>query len=593
MISFSHFLLCSFTLFASGTLHAAPSSTKPKTPKPGVLRPQDVVAASSTKAPAYTPEISHAFDPQSAPAISPNGRILAVPRGDVWLYRTETGELLKKIPTKTARYGIAFSPDGNRLAIGIAGPDQQPVYPPKLGAGVIEIWNWTTNKVEKILPSYTYTPFRYSLDGAWIETDQVTSRALLPHSNGWKTDQPRLKAFDGAIFTRWNVEKTEASRAVHVSHLPAAFAADGTAALTFDSNGATGIYSPAEIPAAMNVAGDLPSPKRQFPIDERTSFVALSPDATVLLQNTNNMELRRFDVATGTAGASIRGAYPEGYVGFTGDNILVTSMFGFKSMAYDLDANRVLWQDKDFSRPTVAPDGHVAVYARVPAGNRVQVELQVVSARSGEAIRRIPGAISTTPSRFALAPDGKSVALARGNRVEIRDLPSLKMTRRLSGFPGGIMARTLVWNAANNKLWVFDGPGDGSMVVNLPQPPKPEGVRRFDLLDGAHEGALKWDVDSKTASPALAVSFDGRRVAASDDKEIGVWNAQSGELKWKAAVKGMRYLAFSPDGKTVVASSDYNALEPASLWNAESGTKIRDLEISTPRAPSFSPDGQM
>ena len=72
-------------------------------------------------------------------------------------------------------------------------------------------------------------------------------------------------------------------------------------------------------------------------------------------------------------------------------------------------------------------------------------------------------------------------------------------------------------------------------------------------------------------------SDDQHIISAGDDKQIIIWNANTGKTvrQWPAHEKAITSLALSPDGKTLASGSRDNSIR---LWNFSSG-KLRDTLI--------------
>ena len=208
---------------------------------------------------------------------------------------------------------------------------------------------------------------------------------------------------------------------------------------------------------------------------------------------------------------------------------------------------------------------------------------------------------------FALSPDGKYIALARGDfggsEIEIRDLRTLAKASASGGSRGPIRALRVLPDGGN----LFTAGADATVRVWNRDTGKPIQVfgpkrfSRFQSLDVALDG--KWLVASDTngsiwvldavtgkvrrtlehvgaGASFLQISPDGRRVVSGgghDSGTIKVWDAASGELL-RALVhggNGVRSLAIGPDS-TWFASLGRDD-QRIRLWELESGNPIRDL----------------
>ncbi len=126
------------------------------------------------------------------------------------------------------------------------------------------------------------------------------------------------------------------------------------------------------------------------------------------------------------------------------------------------------------------------------------------------------------------------------------------------------------------------------------------------FVSGGLDGTVRtWPAASPLAQPIyknsdgwvgrLAFAPDGRRVASSNNREIRVWDALSGE-EWKRLPAGGDLLgeiaiAYSPDGQTLAASGPAGSIN---LWDAAQWTVARVFKdgSSTVADAAFSPDGK-
>jgi WD40 repeat protein/serine/threonine protein kinase len=96
----------------------------------------------------------------------------------------------------------------------------------------------------------------------------------------------------------------------------------------------------------------------------------------------------------------------------------------------------------------------------------------------------------------------------------------------------------------------------------------------------------------------VAWSPDGKLLAAGNDAEVSVWNADTYKVLHTLKTPGKGLLAFTPDGQTLLtARHDYPWGEPHEFtrWDVKTGRRQKTCPLSTESRPAFfhlSPDGR-
>jgi len=212
---------------------------------------------------------------------------------------------------------------------------------------------------------------------------------------------------------------------------------------------------------------------------------------------------------------------------------------------------------------------------------------------TGQRRAQIPLA-SSGVTDLALAPSGQMVAVAAPDlsgsaSLILCDIATGKPTLVWNGKNGGtkITARRLLFAPDGKSLLVGDTSG---AVWQVPI----GALERFSALavtkriDTGQRWALSGEVKSVQA---LAFSPDGRFLVAADHSgQLGRWNVETGEKMRLTSGHSRRIttIAFSPDGK-VLASGGWSGLE-ATDWNT--GKSLWRLEGLWGGVAGFTRDGQ-
>jgi RNA polymerase sigma factor (sigma-70 family) len=265
--------------------------------------------------------------------------------------------------------------------------------------------------------------------------------------------------------------------------------------------------------------------------------------------------VRLWDAATGRAVGGFDTPHPPVALAFSpaGDRLTVRTQvpYGPGELTLFTAAGRPLWGTGlgDRVRGTaqggcaVSPDGRVAYVAVPPNGGGTVV----LAAAGGEVLRELPDAGEV--HALAFAPDGKTLALGTTlGEVWLWDVIGGAVTRsfRPNGRDGGYVSG-LAYTPDGAVLLV----GQGYRTVRVCDPATGAVTRAFDT-SVRHESLAVWpdgrtlaagpDVFDLTTGPrlltlpgwekadraAVAVSRDGRRLAAGADGVVAVWETPGG-----------------------------------------------------------------
>ena len=232
---------------------------------------------------------------------------------------------------------------------------------------------------------------------------------------------------------------------------------------------------------------------------------------------------------------------------------------------------------EDNEKPTAAEIAMLAAWinagAKGPAGAAARshrdrhAEDQAAWAPCREAIAAV-----------AFAPDGKSLAVARFNTVEILSLPERSLVRALGSASRPGQRREFSRTTAS-RWWPPPASRACSAKCGCGMPADGQLVRTFQ---GHHDSLY-----------AAVLSPDGKLLATSSyDQQIKLWNVADGtEAATLAGHNDAVFdLAFRPDGKLLASASGDRTVK---LWDVASGERLDTFgqPLKEQYAVAFSPDG--
>jgi WD40 repeat protein len=209
----------------------------------------------------------------------------------------------------------------------------------------------------------------------------------------------------------------------------------------------------------------------------------------------------------------------------------------------------------DLTGFVISSDGRWLAYGTEP--------IRVMSALDGKLVSRINS--SQSVQRMTFSPDGRYAALAATDEVILYETTS---------------ARPRLTIKVPNPVWItFSADGlrlaaESGQLSNQVSTTSTTTVIVFEIADGREVGRLPPSDDVK----AVALNADGRLVAVSTDKTLGVFQVATATSVSMAAQKGGHtLLSFSPNSTQIAAA----AAKSVQVFDVGSGAEVS--RISEPR----------
>jgi WD40 repeat protein/tetratricopeptide (TPR) repeat protein len=476
--------------------------------------------------------------------------------------------------------GVAFSPDGRRLAGGF-------------GDRTVKVWDAQTGQELLALKGHTgaVLSVAFSPDG----------RRLASTSGVWDGDNLQLVSGELKV---WDAQTGQQLLALkgHTGELSTvAFSPDGTR-IASGSGGRDAQRNP--LPGEVLV-WDAQTGQRVFTLRGHTAWVgsvAFSPDGTLLASGSGDQTVKVWAAQTGRQLLDLPGA--SGPVTFSPDSQRLASASPDKTLkVWDVSMSTE-------GRQAGSTEGRQAGSTE---GRRA----------GGRQLLALRGHTSTVLS-IAFSPDGQRLASSSNypeNQVKLWEAQRGQEVLALKGHTGTVSSvafspdgRRLASGSVDRTVKVWEAHTGQQLLALRGQTSKVLGVAFSHdggrLAGGSQDGTVAvWDAHSGQQVLAfqghsglvysVAFSPDGTRLASAawmfgKPAEVKVWEAQTGrELLAFQGQRGLVYnVAFSPDGQRVIAAIP--GMKEASAWDVRSGRPIIPCTDPPPsqQTEALSPDGR-
>jgi len=518
-----------------------------------------------------------------------------------------------------AAYGVAFSPDGSKLAAACQD-------------GTVQVLDRETRQADVVLRGHDdqVLAVAYSPDGAtlatgtwggdvhlWEAQSGKQLRKLEGHDSGvnrvvFSSDGTRLVSASHDTTVRiWSVETGTLERVLkgHRGCVPGvAFSPDGNQLVTASRDKTIRLWNWRSGAIERVLEGH----------DDALSGVAFSPDGQQLASASVDKTVRLWSVKTGDLERVLEGHDFE----VSG---VVYSPDGQRIASVSIDKTIRLWNAKNGTVQRVLTGHGDAIYgvAYSPDGTTLATASTDKTVRLWDT--RVAGSHQELGghragvNRAAFSPDGQQLATASDDKtVRLWHVRSGKADRVLEGHDGNVSAVAFSPNgeqlasASNDKtvrLWhghtgalehVLEGHDDvlrdvvfGPQGHQIASAGRDKTIRLWEARTGTLQRVLLGHED---VVHGVAFSPGGGRLAsASYDKTVRLWDLNTGVVL--QVLEGhddtVRSVAFSPDGSQLASASDDRTVR---MWDVDASGTGDSRELGRHQArfysAAFAPDGK-
>ncbi|WP_455204419.1 caspase family protein [Kaarinaea lacus] len=449
-------------------------------------------------------------------AISPKGEHIYIAAHQSVFKFDETGQMLKQFKVTDGFLSvIALSPDGQRLATAVA--YRSPSMDQSLGKGKLftHIWDANGNAIAHF-PSHSTRDLEFSQDGEWVMSGGAHDNRILIHDK------------NGEHIRSLKIGKHRVTSPAHVALSP-----DRKYIVTADHR-----FKPVSL-NVLTTSGKLVKKFNQYTSSFTNMTVAPNSDLIVTTSSDNQIRFWSLDGRLLTSFSS-EYDYPallaiapnRRYFVSGGKTLSVWNAPGKKISSVDIHkkGGRAVSFTADGQHIlTGGADGYVNV---IPIGKGKSLRFKAHDGKSVESV--------------AAHPDGQLFAT------------------------GSIWERVAIWNIKGEKIASYAPPKntkppfsnsyaisfspDGKHLI-VATTRKKQQLRVLDL-----NGTLIRSIDTGNtdSNGAIAISTNGKWLAASVNQNIGLWDLATWEFRGslEGHQGGIRALAFSKDKHLVSASAD-------------------------------------
>ncbi len=498
---------------------------------------------------------------------SPDGSQLAISTSiGIWFHDPQTGKALELLQRPNIRYPFpfAFSPDGNRIGIGVRAKRRNASGSSRYS---VEVWNANTGEAKKMrlghlrgIKSIVFSP-----DGNYVASvGGFSNTARLWNTQTGKSISIRrmhpkgfnlvVSALDGPIF---------------------ATVGDDNAAYLWD--GKTGNHK-------ITLTGHR----------KQVSCVAYSPDSKTIATGSSDRTIRLWDATTGTH-----------------QTTLASAVGGMRSLVYSPDGDTIvcggrngsvqLWdtQTLKLKSTLIGHTARVKSIAYAPDGNTIATAssdgtVRLWDAETGKSKVTLTGYMRINAAAYS--PDGKTIVTGnQDGKVHFWDVSTASLKNTFTGDKNGIIFN-ITYSPDGKTIAVVSSYNDQVLLRDAKTGKHKATLAHVGLIDTIF---LLLQNREYEIGP-IAYSPDGNTIVTGGDYytvekgTVYLWNANTGKRK-RVIFKGpgaVWTVVFSKDGKRIIATGDWK--NEVRVWHAETGKELTPTPADTPGSSKWllhSPDG--
>ncbi|MYH83001.1 PQQ-binding-like beta-propeller repeat protein [Candidatus Poribacteria bacterium] len=502
---------------------------------------------------------------------SPDGSQLAISTSiGIWFHDPQTGKALELLQRPNIGYPFpfAFSPDGNRIGIGVRAKKENASGSSRYS---VEVWDATTGEAKEMRLGHL---------------DRVKSITFSP--DGSHIASASFDGFNNAA-RLWNVQtgkriplKNTHPKGVNL----VVFSLDGPIFATVgrDDN-TTYLWDGKTGNQKITLTGHT----------KQVSCIAYSPDNKIIATGSYDGTIRLWDATTGTH-----------------QTTLASAVGGVRSLAYSPDGNTIvcgggngsvqLWDTQTLKLKSTLT-GHterVKSVAYAPDRNMIATGSSDGTVRLWDAATGKPKATLTGYMRInaaAYSPDSQTIVTGNQNgKVHFWDASTGKLKNTFTGDKDDIIFN-ITYSPDGKTIAVVSSYNDRVLLRDAKTGKHKATLAHFGLIDTIFLLLQNREYD---IGP-IAYSPDGNTIVTGGDYytvekgTIYLWDARTG-IRKRVIFKGpgaVRTVVFSKDGKKIIATGDWK--NEIRVWDARTGKELTPTLADIPRSGSkrllHSPDG--